>query len=142
MTEQSTPEPEEECWLFDLWTTEPVPSPELSPPQSVSVNYLDVPTRYPSHPIVHILSLAPCTCLDSATSLVPLSSSALLSPLVSSSSASASSPPAQPCEVDSLQAHDATLACQLVGSTLALLSLGSTVIPWAPPWSFVILDLP
>lgn len=56
LTEQSTSEPEEEHWLIDLWTTEPFPTPELSSPQSVSMNYLDVPACCPSHQIVPILS--------------------------------------------------------------------------------------
>lgn len=53
---ESTSEQEEERWLIDLWTTESFPIPEPSPPQSVSVNYLNVPASYPSHTIVPILS--------------------------------------------------------------------------------------
>lgn len=98
------PEPEEEHWLIDLWTKEPVPTPELSPLQSVSVNYQDAPSLIPR---------SSCLCLHLA---LP----------------QASLPPARPCETDSLQAYDATTACQPISSTLALLSLGFTVSPWAP----------
>lgn len=117
LTKQFTPEPEEENWLIDLWTTKQVRTLELFPPQSVSVSYLDapVPSGILPTPLFLFSLLALSTSLDLPALLVLLSSCCwllLALPRVSL-------PPARPCEADSLQAYDATTAYQLhFGSTL------------------------
>lgn len=125
LIEQFTPEPEEEHWLIDLWTTEQVPTLEPFPPQSVSVNYLDapVPSGILPTPLFPFSPLALSTSLDLPALLVPLSSCCWL-PLTLPP---VSLPPARPCEADSLQAHDATTAYQLHFG-----SFGFTVSPQAP----------